>query len=244
MTAAAGKIALVTGANKGIGREVARQLAARGFRVLLGARRPEAGKQAAAELAGGFDKLTTGAGAVEFLELDVADAGSVARAAAELAKRVDHLDVLVNNAGILEDGDASIQDQDPEVVRRTFETNTLGPLRVTQAMLPLLRRAPGGARVVNVSSGAGALHDMTGWAPAYSISKTALNAVTRQLADALRAQPIAVNSACPGWVRTDMGGAGATRSVAEGADTIVWLAAEAPLSLTGQFVRDRQVIDW
>jgi len=231
------KIALVTGANKGIGREVARQLAARGFRIVLGARRPEAGKKAAAELA-------AAGGAMEFLELDVADAASVARAAAELATRVDHLDVLVNNAGILEDGDASIQDLAPEVVRRTFETNTLGPLRVTQAMLPLLLKAPGGARVVNVSSGAGALHDMTGWAPAYSVSKTALNAVTRQFADALRAQHIAVNSACPGWVRTDMGGAGGTRSVAEGADTIVWLAAEAPPSLTGQFVRDRKVIEW
>jgi NAD(P)-dependent dehydrogenase (short-subunit alcohol dehydrogenase family) len=237
------RIALVTGANKGIGREVARQLAGRGFRVVLGARRPDAGRKAAAELAtGGFDKLTTGA--VEFLEIDIADAASIARAAQQLTALVDHLDVLVNNAGILEDGTATALDVDAGVVRRTFETNTLGPLLVTQAMLPLLLKAADGARIINVSSGAGALGEMTSWAPAYSISKTALNAVTRQLAAALRTQRIAVNSACPGWVRTDMGGPGASRTVEQGADTIVWLAADAPLSLTGRLLRDRQSIEW
>jgi NAD(P)-dependent dehydrogenase (short-subunit alcohol dehydrogenase family) len=230
------RIALVTGANRGIGREVARQLAVRGFRVVLGARRPEAGRKAAAELGG--------AGRVEFLEIDVADAASITRAAQHLAALADHLDVLVNNAGILEDGTATAPEVDAAVVRRTFETNTLGPLLVTQAMLPLLLKAPGGARIINVSSGAGALGEMTNWAPAYSISKTALNAVTRQFAAALRTQRIAVNSVCPGWVRTDMGGAGATRTVEQGADTIVWLATEAPLSLTGGFLRDRQSIEW
>jgi NAD(P)-dependent dehydrogenase (short-subunit alcohol dehydrogenase family) len=236
MSVAASKIALVTGANKGIGREVARQLAARGFRVFLGARRPDAGRQAAAELAA--------AGAVEFLEIDVADGANIARAAQELAGRVPHLDVLVNNAGILGDGKATVAEIDAGLVRRTFETNALGPLLVTQALLPLLLKAPAGARIVNVSSGAGALHDMTTWAPAYSISKTALNAVTRQFAAALRTHHVAVNSACPGWVRTDMGGAGATRPVEQGADTIVWLATEAPASLTGKFVRDRKTIEW
>jgi len=237
MTAHEPKIALVTGANKGIGCEVARQLAARGFRVILGARRPEAGRKTAAELA-------LAGSAVEFLELDIADDAGITRAGRELAERVDHLDVLVNNAGILEDGDASVREVAAGVVRRTFATNALGPLLVTQAMLPLLLKAPAGARVVNVSSGAGALNDMTSWAPAYSISKTALNAVTCQFAAALRTHQIAVNSACPGWVRTDMGGAGATRTVEQGADTIVWLATEAPASLTGRFVRDRQVIEW
>ena len=231
------KTALVTGANKGIGREVARQLAARGYRVFLGARRPEAGRKAAAELA-------AGGGAVEFLAIDIADEAGIARAAQELAGRTDHLDVLVNNAGILEDGDASVREVAAGVVRRTFATNALGPLLVTQALLPLLLKAPAGARVINVSSGAGALHDMTSWAPAYSISKTALNAVTRQFAAVLRTHPVAVNSACPGWVRTDMGGAGATRTVEQGADTIVWLATDAPASLTGKFVRDRKVIEW
>ena len=246
------RIALVTGANRGIGREVARQLAGRGFRVVLGARRAAAGRQAAAELAlgfdklttGGFDRLTTGAGRAEFLEIDIADAASITRAAQQLATLVDHLDVLVNNAGILEDGTATAPDVDAAIVRRTFETNTLGPLLVTQAMLPLLLKAPRGARVINVSSGAGALGEMPSWKPAYSISKTALNAVTRQFAAALRPQRIAVNSVCPGWVRTDMGGSDAPRTVEQGADTIVWLAAEAPSSLTGGFLRDRKPIAW
>jgi len=235
--------ALVTGANKGIGREVVCQLAARGFRVVLGARRPEAGRKAAAELADGLGRLAAG-GSVEFLEIDVADAASIARAAQRLATLVDHLDVLVNNAGIIEDGKATAPDIDAGAVCRTFETNTLGPLLVIQAMLPLLRKAPGGARVVNVSSTCGSLAEMSTYAPAYSISKTALNAVTRQLAAGLGPDRIVVNSMCPGWVRTDMGGPNAPRSVEQGADTIIWLATEAPLSLTGQFLRDRQPIAW
>ena len=245
MNATAARIALITGANKGIGFEVARQLADHGFRVVVGARRRDAGRQAAAELAqgGGFDKLTPG-GQAQFLEIDIASPASITRAAKQLAALVDHLDVLVNNAGILEDGKATAPDVDAGVVRRAFETNTLGPLLVTQAMLPLLLQAPDGARIVNVSSGAGALGEMTSWAPAYSISKTALNAVTRQFAAALRTRRIAVNSVCPGWVRTAMGGAGAPRSVQQGADTIVWLATEAPASLTGRFVRDRKIIGW
>jgi NAD(P)-dependent dehydrogenase (short-subunit alcohol dehydrogenase family) len=238
------KIALVTGANKGIGFEVARQLLGHGFHVVVGARRRDAGQEAATGLSqgGGIGK-TTGAKA-QFLEIDIADPASIARAAKELATLVEHLDVLVNNAGILEDGKATALDVDVAVVRRTFETNALGPLLVTQAMLPFLLRAPGGARIVNVSSGAGALGEMASWAPAYSISKTALNAVTRQFASALRGRRIAVNSACPGWVRTSMGGAAAPRTAEQGADTIVWLATEAPPSLTGRFVRDRQVIAW
>jgi len=235
MNATSQKIALITGANKGIGFEVARQLVGHGFQVVVGARRPDAGQKAAAELAGGQ---------AQFLEIDIADPPSITRAARQLAALADHLDVLVNNAGILEDGKATALDVDAGVVRRSFETNTLGPLLVTQAMLPLLLRAPEGARIINVSSGAAALGEMASWAPAYSISKTALNAVTRQFAAALRTRRIAVNSVCPGWVRTDMGGAGASRTVQQGADTIVWLATEAPLSLTGRFVRDRKVIGW
>jgi NAD(P)-dependent dehydrogenase (short-subunit alcohol dehydrogenase family) len=245
MNVTAARIALITGANKGIGFEVARQLVSNGFQVVLGARRRDAGRQAVAELAegGGFDKLTPG-GQAQFLEIDIANPASITRAAKQLAALVDHLDVLVNNAGILEDGKATAPDVDAGVVRRTFETNTLGPLLVTQAMLPLLLQAPDGARIVNVSSGAGALGEMTSWAPAYSISKTALNAVTRQFAAALRTRHIAVNSVCPGWVRTAMGGTGAPRAVQQGADTIVWLATEAPASLTGRFVRDRKIIGW
>jgi NAD(P)-dependent dehydrogenase (short-subunit alcohol dehydrogenase family) len=124
-----------------------------------------------------------------------------------------------------------------------FETNTIGALLMTQTFLPLLRKSPS-ARIINVSSGAGQLSDMDTWAPAYSISKTALNGVTGQFAAALKDSNIVVNAVCPGWVRTDMGGNEAPRSVEEGADTIVWLATEAPVSLTGQFIKDRKAISW
>ncbi|MDP9291401.1 MAG: SDR family NAD(P)-dependent oxidoreductase, partial [Verrucomicrobiota bacterium] len=122
-------------------------------------------------------------------------------------------------------------------------TNTVGPLLVTQAFLPLLKKSKS-SRVINVSSGAGQLNDMEAWAPAYSISKTALNAVTRQFAWLWKDDGIAVNCICPGWVRTDMGGSDATRSVEQGADTVTWLATDAPQKLTGRFLRDRKEIDW
>jgi len=228
------KNALVTGANKGIGLEISRQLAEKGFHVFLTARKPDAGLKAAAKL--------QKQGKATFIELDVTEPDSVKRAARELAAAVDHLDVLINNAAILED-DGGVLDIDPKEVQKTFETNTLGPLRVAQTLWPLLAKSDSG-RIINVSSGVGALHDMESYAPAYSISKTALNAVTRQLAAALKSKGIAVNSVSPGWVRTDMGGSGAPRSVEQGAEGVVWLATEAPPSLTGQFIQDRHVIPW
>jgi len=228
------KIALVTGANKGIGFEVARELARMGLRVFLGARNVIAGRAAAEKLSGDGD--------VVFLEIDVANAESIRRAAQEFSRASDRLDVLINNAGILLDDDKSALTVTPEIFETTLRTNTLGPWLVTQVFAPLLKkgRAP---RVVNVSSSGGQLEDgADGWAPAYCVSKTALNGVTVQLAAAL--PTFAVNSVCPGWVRTDMGGEGATRSVAEGAATIVWLATDAPHDLTGKFVKDRKVISW
>lgn len=225
-------IALVTGANKGIGLEVVRQLAQRGWQVFLTARQRQAGEKAAAGIAG----------KVEFLELDVTKEASIAKAAKELSKRVDYLDVLVNNAGILDKKkDESILEISSDLLLGTLTTNTLGPLLVARAFVPLLSksRAP---RIINVSSTGGQLSTMETWAPAYSISKTALNAVTRQLSGALPA--IAVNSVCPGWVRTDMGGSTAPRSVEQGANTIVWLATEAPQKLTGKFLSERKPIDW
>jgi NAD(P)-dependent dehydrogenase (short-subunit alcohol dehydrogenase family) len=227
--------ALVTGANKGIGYEVARQLAGKGFQVFVGARNRDAGQKAVA-------KIAKECGKAIFLEIDVADNPSVTVAAREFAKAADHLDVLVNNAGIILDGDNAILEISDELLRKTLETNTLSALRVARAFVPLLRKSKA-PRVINVSSGGGQLTGgADGWSPAYCISKTALNSVTLQLATAL--PKFAVNSACPGWVRTDMGGQDASRSVEEGADTIVWLAADASQKITGKFLRDRKEIPW
>ena len=226
---------LITGANKGIGHEVARQLAAKGFHVFVGARDAKAGRKAAEEIAKKGGKAT-------FLDIDVTDNDSVTTAAREFSNIEDHLDVLVNNAGIIVDGDSAILEISDDLFRNTLETNTLGALRVTRAFVPLLSKSKS-PRVINVSSGGGQLTGgADGWSPAYCISKTALNGVTSQLATALA--KFAVNSVCPGWVRTDMGGQGASRSVEEGADTIVWLAGEAPQDLTGKFLRDRKEIPW
>ena len=227
------KIALVTGANKGIGLEVARQLAKRGFHVVLTARKKSQGEKAAASIGE----------AASFIEMDVSKRDSIQKAAQEFKKHFDHLDVLVNNAGILLDDSDPILKTKPETMIETFTTNTLGPLMVAQAFAPFLEKSSS-PRIVNVSSGEGALNSMGSYAPAYSISKAALNAVTRQLSAGLRSKNISVNSGCPGWVRTDMGGSSAPRSVEEGADNIVWLATDAPQKLTGEFLEDRERVSW
>ena len=189
-----------------------------------------------------MEEITKKSGKTTFLEIDVADSDSVTTAAREFSNIADHLDVLVNNAGIIVDGDNAILEISDDLLRKTLETNTLGALRVTRAFAPLLRKSKA-PRVINVSSGGGQLTGgADGWAPAYCISKTALNGVTVQLVAAL--PKFAVNSVCPGWVRTEMGGENASRSVEEGAETIVWLAGEAPQDLTGKFLRDRNEIPW
>ncbi len=234
MTIREKRIAVVTGANKGIGFEVARDLARKGFHVFLGARDEKAGR--AAE-----EKLRKD-GQVTFLKIDISEPESIRRAAEEFSRRSDRLDALVNNAGILLDDDKDILTITPDIFETTLRTNTLGALLVSQAFVPFLKKSDA-PRIVNVSSTGGQLADgADGWAPAYCISKTALNGVTSQLAAAL--PKFAVNSVCPGWVRTDMGGSNATRSVAEGASGIVWLAADAPQTETGKFWRDRKVIPW
>lgn len=222
------KTVLITGAYRGLGYEVARQLAAREWQVILTARREKQGAAAAAKLPH-----------TRFIELDITDAASVASA----AKKVTNLDVLINNAGLIVDGDQDILTISPEMISRTIETNALGALRVSQAFVPHLLKSPDG-RIVNVSSGAGQLSDMGTWSPAYSASKTTLNAITCLLAAALKEKGIAINSVCPGWCRTEMGGAGAPRSAEEGASGIVWLAADAAQDKTGLFWRDKQVIPW
>jgi NAD(P)-dependent dehydrogenase (short-subunit alcohol dehydrogenase family) len=234
------RIALVTGANKGIGFEVARDLARKGFHVFLGARNEKAG-QAAVEKLHGENTARSGITAT-FIKIDISKPESIRRAAEEFSRKSDRLDTLVNNAGILLDDDKDVLMVAPETFETTLRTNTLGALLVSQAFVPFLKKSDA-PRIVNVSSGGGQLAGgADGWAPAYCISKTALNGVTSQLAAAL--PKFAVNSVCPGWVQTDMGGANATRSVGEGATGIVWLAVDAPQNETGKFWRDRKVIPW
>jgi NAD(P)-dependent dehydrogenase (short-subunit alcohol dehydrogenase family) len=217
-------IALVTGANRGIGVEVARQLADRGFTVVAGARDPDA--------------VPALPGDVRPVRLDVTDEDSIAAVRAELAE----LDVLVNNAAIHYDTWQRVLDADLDVVREALETNTLGPWRLATAVADLLRASPHG-RLVNVSSGAGALTGMGDGHPAYSISKAALNALTLMLAAALRRDRVLVNAVCPGWVATDMGGPGG-RPVTDGAAGIVWAATLPDDGPTGGFFRDGRRIDW
>jgi len=230
------RIALITGANRGIGLETAQQLARRDFHVVIAARDEASGREAA-------DNISAEGGSAEFLALDVSSSDSIRKAAVEFGAIADRLDVLVNNAGIYPDEGQSILTIARDRMADTFHTNTFGPLEVTQAFLPYLQQAET-ARVINVSSGYGQLDDLSPGVPSYCLSKLALNGLTIMLAKALEADHITVNSMCPGWVRTDMGGPTATRSLEEGADTIVWLADEAPHSLTGKFFRSREEIPW
>lgn len=222
------RTAVVTGGNKGIGFELCRQLAARDVRVVLAARDEARGRAAAARLPG-----------VEVRQLDVTDEASVARFAAEL----DAVDILINNAGVALDKWRSALDLDLATLRATLETNVIGAFAVTRALAPLLR-ASGRGRIVNVSSALGSLHGMTGMTLAYRMSKTALNALTRVLADELRADGVLVNSACPGWVRTELGGPDAPRAVQDATDTVLWLATLPDDGPTGGFYRDRAVVPW
>jgi NAD(P)-dependent dehydrogenase (short-subunit alcohol dehydrogenase family) len=228
-------IVVVTGGNRGIGFEISRQLAARGAEVVLTARNDDAGKAATRKLAA--QNLT-----VQFHSLDVTSPQNIDALRNFLKITYGRLDVLINNAGIIDKNDTHGLDVDMETVRVTLETNALGPFLLSQVLVPLLQRSKR-ARIVNVSSGMGAFSEMEGDYAAYRLSKTALNAITAMLAAELRGR-IAVNAACPGWVRTNMGGRNAERDVSEGADTPVWLALDAPQKLTGKFLRDRKAIPW
>ena len=228
-------VALVTGANRGLGLEISRQLADRDITVLLTARSEHAAKQAAHSL---WDE---GLDTVAPRALDVTSDASVRRLVDLVRAEFGVLDVLVNNAGVLLDSGKPALEADLDVVRRTLEINTLGALRVSMAFAPLLRKSEH-ARVVNVSSGMGSLNEMGAGAPGYRLSKAGLNAVTRMVAAEL--PEAKVNSASPGVVRTDMGGAGAPRSVADGADTPVWLATLDDDGPTGGFFRDRRPIEF
>ena len=226
-------LAVVTGANRGIGLEVVRQLAERGYTTILGSRDSAKGEQAAERLR--LDNVVPA-------PLDVSDDAGVAAFADWLAGVHGRCDVLVNNAAVDYDTDQRAVSADLERVRGDLETNLFGAWRVTQALLPLLRRSDH-PRVVNVSSGAGSLESMGGGTPAYSVSKASLNALTRLLAGELERDGVLVNSVCPGWVATDMGGSGG-RPVAEGAAGIVWAATLPDDGPTGGFFRDGRPVAW
>ncbi|MFZ0186350.1 MAG: SDR family oxidoreductase [Streptosporangiaceae bacterium] len=223
-------ISLVTGANRGIGREACRQLAELGHTVILAARDPGA----AAEVAQAVR--------AEPMRLDVTDRASVADAAQWTRQRYGKLDVLVNNAAITYDTWQRAVTADLAVVREAAETNLYGPWLMVQEFLPLLRNSDH-PRIVNVSSEAASLAGMGGGTPAYTASKVALNALTRMLADELRRDRILVNAVCPGWVATDMGGPGG-RPVAEGAASVVWAATLPDSGPTGGFFRDGRPLPW
>ena len=228
-------IIVVAGGNRGIGFEICRQLSRREVRVILTARSDKAGQVAVHRLAD--EKLT-----VQFYPLDVTSEDSILALRDYIERTFGQLDVLINNAGIMAEGDNTGLQVSLTTLRTTLETNTLAPFRLAQVLAPLLKRSRA-ARIVNMSSGLGSLSDMGSDHAAYRISKTALNAVTGILAAELGGV-VAVNCMCPGWVRTDMGGPGAPRDVAQGADTAVWLALDAPQEFTGKLVQDWKVIPW
>jgi NAD(P)-dependent dehydrogenase (short-subunit alcohol dehydrogenase family) len=230
-----GRVAVVTGANRGIGYEVTRQLARRGFTTILGARDLDKGKAAAAALA-------TDGMEVHARHLDVTSPASLDDLAADLEAHFGCCDVLVNNAAVHYDTWQRATNADLDVVAEALATNTVGAWRTTLALLPLLRRSPHG-RIVNVSSEAGSLTNMGGGTPAYRVSKAALDAVTRMLAAELRPEHVLVNAVCPGWVDTDMGGPGG-RPVADGAASVVWAVDLPDDGPTGGFFRDGRPLPW
>ncbi len=230
------RLALVTGANRGMGLETSRQLLARGLRVAMSGR-DEAEIERARR---GLGELSQAAVAVR---MDVRDPASIEAAGRAILDRLGPVDVLVNNAAVLLHEDDAVLSIPREGFRETFETNLFGVIEVCRVFVPSMAER-GYGRVVNVSSGAGQLAKMSTYAPAYSISKTALNAFTRILADSYRGRGVLANAVDPGWVRTDMGGPSAPRSVGKGVETTVWLATLPDDGPSGGFFHDRRPIAW
>jgi NAD(P)-dependent dehydrogenase (short-subunit alcohol dehydrogenase family) len=230
------RVALVTGANRGLGLETSRQLLSKGLSVVLTGRDEDALERAAATLGHGGDRVMTS-------RMDVTDVDSIRSAKEAVERRFGGVAVLVNNAGVLLFESAEVLSIPSEGYRRTFDTNVFGVIEVCRVFAPAMARARYG-RIVNVSSEAGQLATMSAYAPAYSMSKAALNAFTRLLAHAYRDRGVLVNAVDPGWVRTDMGGPSAPRSPREGADTITWLATLPDDGPSGGFFCDRRAIEW
>ena len=244
MTPSEKKVALVTGANKGIGFEIARQLAQLEITVLIGARHQDRRISASEQLqSSGLD--------THFIHVDVVRATSIEAAIGKISDEFKRLDILVNNAGIQIDTESGILELDPVIFQNTLETNALGPLLMTQATAPIMK-ANGYGRIVNMASTLGSLAEIASpdspyssvLSRAYRLSKTLLNGITVLLAKELRGSNILVNSVCPGWVRTDMGGDAAPLTPEQGADTPVWLATLPDDGPTGGFFRERQPIPW
>ena len=230
------KTAIVTGANRGIGLEIARQLVREGVRVVLGSRDPVKGERAAKSLKSGELAVAHA--------LDVNDTKSVRRFVAFVEKEFGMPAILVNNAGVYpEEPEAKVTTTRTALWRETFETNLFGAVRMCREVVPLMEKVRYG-RVVNMSSGLGQISKMGAGSPAYRTSKAALNAFTATLAAEVKESGILVNSLSPGWVRTDMGGADAPRSVEEGAETAVWLALLPASGPTGHFYRDKKPVPW
>jgi NAD(P)-dependent dehydrogenase (short-subunit alcohol dehydrogenase family) len=236
MTVNKERVALVTGANRGLGLETARQLLERGLRVVMTGRDEAATEHARLGLGGLGQRAAA-------IRMDVTDRSSIDAAHRAVAARFGGVDVLVNNAAVLLSENSDVLSITADAYRRTFETNLFGVVEVCRAFVPPMAER-GYGRIVNVSSGAGQLASMSTYAPAYSMSKTALNAFTRILAETYRGSGVLANVVDPGWVRTDMGGPSAPRSVQQGAETIVWLATLLDSGPTGGFFRDRRPVAW
>jgi NAD(P)-dependent dehydrogenase (short-subunit alcohol dehydrogenase family) len=237
-------VALVTGANRGIGYAISRLLGEQNITVILGTRDPNKGAAACSRLQGeGLD--------AHFELLDVTDEKSIKAAIENIRAQFGRLGILVNNAGIMLDGEVDTRNVDQEMIKATLQTNLMGPLLLCQHCIPLMKAGSYG-RIVNISSTLGSLTEIadpkSGYArvrtPAYRLSKAALNCITTLLANEVRDDNILINSACPGWVRTDMGGDQAPLTPEQGADTPVWLATLPDGAPTGGFYRERTMIPW
>jgi NAD(P)-dependent dehydrogenase (short-subunit alcohol dehydrogenase family) len=229
------KTVLITGSTKGIGFETAIQLGQKGFRIIISGRDESRLNEA-------FLKVKKIGIEGEKLLMDMSDYESIRKAANQFINFDFKLDVIINNAAILLKNDMKLSTDSIETFEETIRTNCYGPLLLIKSFLPFLN-SPG--KIINISSGGGSMTDpVGGWSPAYCVSKSMLNALTRHISYELKEKKISVNSVCPGWVKTDMGGSGAPRSVKQGAETIVWLASDADYKFTGKFFRDKKEIPW